>query len=70
MTGEGAARTRVAERDLAALRRQRWDRLARQMRDAADTLDRASAALDDPYLADVARSVRLTATHAEERGRD
>jgi hypothetical protein len=70
MTGEGAARTRVAERDLAALRRQRWDRLAQQMRDAADTLDRASAALDDPYLADVARSVRLTAVHAEERGRD
>lgn len=69
MTGEGLVRYRAAESNAATLRRQRWERLARQMRDAADTLDRASAALEDTFLADVARAVRLSADLAEEEGR-
>jgi hypothetical protein len=47
MTGEGAGRVRIAGRDGAILARGRYVRLAGQLRDAADTAERAAATLAD-----------------------
>ena len=45
MTGEGAGRTRTVAENAAKLARARYTRLAGQLRDAADTAERAAAAL-------------------------
>lgn len=45
MIAEGTGGPRVAERNAATLARARYTRLAGQLRDAADTAERAAAAL-------------------------
>ena len=61
MTGEGAGRTRTAAENAAKLARARYTRLAGQLRDAADTAERAAAALSGtwPGVADDGTADRL-----------
>jgi hypothetical protein len=64
---EGAGRVRVAARDAAELRRGRYVRLAGQLRDAADTAERAAAALtssDGDRAADMLRKLAAEADAA------
>jgi hypothetical protein len=65
MTGEGAGRVRVAARDAQLLREKRFRNLGNQIRDAADTAERAAGILDDSNLRAVAVALRDAADRAD-----